>query len=285
MMKTILWTQSKKVIQHFVTHGHLFVLTEPHFSYHTPLVLTDEDFIERILLTEGNWALNINAYLEDPQLEQFKVKLEGYLSHHPKAVYFSDFAVYEYLNELKYDGDKIYAPETILTNHEDLGFYLDHVDRCVIAKELTLEEMVQLSQRFPQKLEFFNFGHLLMSVSKRPLLQNYLDELSLDRSLMNRLDVSIQESQREGWMPILEEKTAFSTYTENVLYGFEHHAHFVHFYAQHCDDLFIEEDDFIELIETGLMHKEVSETLKEKYSFGLAYFYRKTNLTKEEVSA
>lgn len=285
MIKTILWTQSKAVIEHFVKQGHLFVLTEPHFSYHTPKVLNDEEFIERIQLTQGNWALNINAYLEDPQLNHFKEKLELHLSYQPKAVYFSDFAVYEYLNELQYKGDKVYAPETILTNHEDLAFYLEYVDRCVIAKELTLDEMVDLSQHFPKKLEFFNFGHMMMSVSKRPLLSNYMDEIGKTESLLNRLDVSIQETQREGWMPILEEKNAFSTYRAEILYGFEYSSQFTDFYAQHCDDLFIEENDFITLIEAGLLHTEIPSELKQKYSFDLAYFFRKTNLTKEELKA
>ena len=280
----MLWTQSKKVIQHFVLQGHLFVLTEPQFSYHTPLVLDTESFIEMVLLTQGNWALNVNAYLEDPQLEAFKANLEIYLSYHPKAVYFSDFAVYEFLNELHYTGEKIYAPETILTNHEDLAFYLEYVDRCVIAKELTLDEMLKLSHQFPQKLEFFNFGHMMMSVSKRPLLSNYLQELKLEDSYVNRLDVSILETQREAWMPILEEKNAFSTYRAEVLNGFQLLDHFSEFYAQHCDDLFIDEDDFIALIEAGLHQEALPTGLKQKYTFDLAYFYRKTNLTKEEVN-
>lgn len=286
-MKQFIHTASTKVIERLGSNEVNFVLTEPFFSYRHPLIQTEVAFLALIEAARPyGWILEINGYLEDHHLSDLKVWLAKCLSYQPLGVAFADFAVYELLNELTYEGERIYAPETILTNVEDVGFYLSLVDRVVLAKELTLQEMVDIAHGYPQRVEILAMGYPMMSVSKRPLVQNYLDEIQNPAQVLNRLDLRIQEHKRLEWMHILEEKLATSIYAAELLMPKDEMdvLRSSPFAGLHYDDLFIEEEDFIRLM-VYLNNKGELGDLEERYSFGSAYFYRKTNLTKEEVSA
>lgn len=289
-MKQLIHTESLTTIQNLKGEATAFVLTEPFFSYHHPHTQSSQAYLNLVqACAPSPWYMEINGYLEDHQLDALKTWIVECLTHHPKGIYFSDFAVYELLNELNYSGEKIYAPETILTNEMDVDFYLNHVDRVVLAKELTLEEIIDISNQFPHRIEVMACGHPLMSVSKRPLVQNYLDEIKDTSHILNDTHLRMKEQKRPEWMPILEEKLATSIYAAELLWANEEYQRLAdaQVYGVHCDNLFIEDEDYKDLVNSisKALTPEELKKLQARLPLGKAYFYRKTNLTKEEKSA
>lgn len=279
-----LHTESIHVIQSLDDQRIAWVLTEPFFSYHHPLTQTKEAYVELIKHTQGQWYCELNGYLEDQDIPALKLWLTELLRYEPLGFYFSDMAVWVLLNELKYEGERIYAPETILTNSDDVKVYTQSVDRCVVAKELTLEEYCTIAKTTEGKVEVYGCGYPLMSVSKRPLLQAYLDEIKDNHPSLNEVDYAIKEQKRNDWMPLLEEKQAFSVYSAELMFIQEELIELekAGVYAIHADGCFIPDSDFIDLLNALMNKTTLSERLISSYPLGKGYLYRKTNLTKEE---
>ncbi|MHB8097676.1 MAG: peptidase U32 family protein [Erysipelotrichaceae bacterium] len=288
-MKTFLHTENLNSLKQFKDKEWECILTEPNFSYRHPHIQTESEFIDLFnqSITLGYLPyIQVNGYIEESQLDDLKSWLNHCISLKPKGFYFNDFAVYNHLKEINYSGEIVYSPETILTNAMDIEVLLERVDRVVLSKELTLEEITTLMNLFPNKIEAFGLGYGLMSFSKRPLVRNYLDEIKHNRVVLNQTNLTIKESKRDQFFPILEESQGTSIFLDTVL--FPKHEQLLmkdaSCFGLHYDDCMLGESDF-----NTLIHLLTDETvtledaqLQSKVKLGQAYYYRKTNMSKEE---
>ena len=289
-MIKIYHTERIEVLRNFKPNEIELVLTEPCFSYRHPLLQTREAFIE--LFDEAKRLgfkpyVQVNGYVEEQELVDLKAWLNELIQLNPKGFYFNDFAVQRFLKQLGYSGELIYAPETILTNALDIELILTQVDRVYLSKELTLEEMMDLCKLFPNKIEAFGLGYPLMSFSRRPLVRSYLAEIGHEAEVLNRLDLTIKEAKRTQHFPILEEKEGTSIFIDAVHYPKVELPLLKDAlcYGVHLDDLLIEEDSFISLNQALFDETKSLEMIRLEHSnhkLGQAYYYRKTNMSKEE---
>jgi collagenase-like PrtC family protease len=254
------------------------------------MLQTKEAFVEHFNKARGmgfDPYIQVNGYIEEQELVDLRVWLKDLIQLNPKGFYFNDFAVQRYLKQKDYRGELIYAPETILTNALDIELILTQVDRVYLSKELTLEEMMDLCKLFPNKIEAFGLGYPLMSFSRRPLVRSYLAEIEYEADVLNRLDMTIKEAKRTQHFPILEEKEGTSIFIDAIHYPKEE----LHLlsddlcYGVHLDDLLIEEDSFVNLNQALFDEAKSLELIRLDHSnhkLGQAYYYRKTNMSKEE---
>mgnify|MGYP004702310541 CR=1 FL=1 len=288
-MKTFLHTENLNVLKQWKDKKWECILTEPNFSYRHPHIQTESEFIEFYNQTVElgyHPYIQVNGYIEESQLNDLKNWLNKTIELNPKGFYFNDFAVYNHLKSVNYSGEIIYSPETILTNAMDIEVLLERVDRVVLSKELTLEEITQLMTLYPNKIEAFGLGYGLMSFSKRPLVRNYLDEIGVRKEVLNHTGLVIKESKRDQFFPILEENQGTSIFLDTVLFP-KHEQVLLKesgCFGYHYDDCMLMEDDF-----NSLIHLLTDETisleeahLQSKIKLGQAYYYRKTNMSKEE---
>lgn len=288
-MKTFLHTENLNVLKQWKDKNWECILTEPKFSYRHPHIQSETDFItfyNQSVELGYHPYIQVNGYIEESQLDDLKTWLNQCLLLNPKGFYFNDFAVFNHLKEVNYVGEIIYSPETILTNAMDIEVLLEQVDRVVLSKELTLEEITQLMTLFPNKIEAFGLGYGLMSFSKRPLVRNYLDEIGVKKDILNQTDLVIKEAKRDQFFPILEENQGTSIFLDTVLFPKHEQVQLKDSmcFGYHYDDCMLMEDDFNSLI-TLLTDDTIS--LEEahhqsKVKLGQAYYYRKTNMSKEE---
>lgn len=288
-MKTFLHTEKLNVLKQWKDKKWECILTEPNFSYRHPHIQTESQFVEfynQVVELGYHPYIQVNGYIEESQLDDLKIWLNQCISLNPKGFYFNDFAVYNHLKEVNYSGEIIYSPETILTNAMDIEVLLELVDRVVLSKELTLDEIVQLMTLYPNKIEAFGLGYGLMSFSKRPLVRNYLDEISVQKEVLNQTNLTIKESKRDQYFPILEENQGTSIFLDTVLFPKHEQVQFkdAGCFGYHYDDCMLREDDFNTLIylltdETVTLEEA---QLQSKVKLGQAYYYRKTNMSKEE---
>jgi collagenase-like PrtC family protease len=272
-----------------------YVLRDPFFSYKHPSLQTKEDFLEILentLLSHHKTYIEINGFIEESDLIELENWIKELLTYPIQGFYFADLAVLMILKSLNYQGETIYSPETILTNTLEIKTLLALVDRLVISKELTLEEIVKISKTFPQRIEMFGAGHLQMSVSRRPLLSSYLQEIGLSKEVINKTDYRIRELKRKEMMPILEESKTFCVFTQDILNPLEELPvlNQSEIYGIQLDDLFIDKDDAQTFFQLIIDQVKVSDLGKiesfytiNKLPLFKGYFERKTNLRQESV--
>ncbi|GAB6171450.1 U32 family peptidase [Paradesulfitobacterium aromaticivorans] len=95
------------------------------------------------------------------------------------------------------------------TNSHTVRFWLKHgVERVVLARELTLEELGQVRAKVEGELEMFIHGAMCMSYSGRCLISNYLTGRDANRGECTqpcRWSYSLQEEKRPGELFPIEE--------------------------------------------------------------------------------
>jgi len=271
------------------------VVTEYQFSYKHPYLQNESDFLEILeacLKTGHQTYIEINGFIQESDLEGLHLWIKALINYSITGIYFADMAILMILKSLGFKGETIYAPETILTNTLEIKTLLESVDRVMISKELTLEEMSFIAKTFPQQIEIFGAGHLQMSVSRRPLLSNYLSEIGKTKKVLNQTDFRLQEFKRADHLPILEESQTFCVFTQAILNPLEEllALNQADVYGLHFDPLFIEDKAaltyFNFLVEQNKQFdlKQIQAFYKNNtLPFFKGYFYRKTNTTKGSV--
>lgn len=288
-MKTFLHTENLNVLKRLKDKEWDCIITEPRFSYRHPYIQTElqfKDFYQAAINLGYHPYIQINGYIEESELLDCAAWIKTLIELNPKGFYFNDFCIYNQLKRNNYSGEIIYSPETILTNAMDIEAILELVNRVVLSKELTLEEITQLMRQFPDKIEALGLGYGLMSFSKRPLVRNYLDEIHASVDVLNHTNLVIKEYKRDQLFPILEESQGTSIFLDTVLFPKHEKISFEDSkcYGLHFDDCMLDEESFIRL-----SHDLIDDTVslidvqtKSKVKLGQAYYYRKTNMSKEE---
>lgn len=280
-------THSRTVMESLAPYPVAFVLTEPLFSTRHPEIQSKAAFLDLL-----KFALNfnrpvyvsINGYLEPDELKPLKAWLRELSNTSIQGFILADLAVKVLLEEIGSPKETVFAPETILTNRLDIQVYLERFDRIILARELTLKEITEITRAFPGRIEIFGLGHWLLSSSKRPFVRDYLQAIGHPAEILNRTDLSLRELKRTGWLPILEEDRGTSVFSEGILYPLEELETLEEAGCAglHLDQLFIEENDFICLVKSLLDLTELDPELKSRLPLAKAYFNRKTNLSKED---
>ena len=208
------------------------------------------------------------------------------------GIYFHDLGIYDAAKSYNLVSKLIYDGKTVLCNSLDTAFWLDKgIDSVVLSRELTLPEIRTIVHNNPQKTDLQIFGHLRMSQSKRKFLTNYFKEIGKDYDFLNKETLTLIEEKRNDRMPILEEESGTSIYTDYIFEMFSEITSLSPYLKRGIiDTLFIENDKQIfevcrdykritsqnrEFIKNSLYHN-----YPDNYSSG--YLYQKTNITKDE---
>lgn len=237
--------------------------------------------------------LNVNRFINEADLSQLREYLEWVTATDIDGLYFNDLAVKTIADQIDLNCELIYAPEATLTNTEDIRLFNSlGIDRGLLAKEITLEEVLTIANALPGKVELFGFGHLPMSLSKRPLVSNYLKYIHGDVSVSKNRTLTLKEEKRSYFYPVLEESEATSVFTDPIMNCFMEIPTLKRsgLNAIHLDGLFLRDELIaevlghyrsIETIEQAKQHFQTFITAHPEYSLDSGYFYKKTNLTKE----
>ncbi len=237
--------------------------------------------------------LNLNRFINEADLFQLREYLEWIATVNFDGIYFNDLAVKTIADASKLKCELIYAPEATLTNSQDIRLFTTlGIDRGLLAKELTLEEILAIAKALPGKVELFGFGHLAMSYSKRPLVSNYLKHIQGDVSVSKKRTLTLKEEKRPYFYPVLEESEASSVFTAAIMNCFLEIPALKKsgLAAIHLDGLFLSDEIIVEVlahyrsietIEQAQYHYQSFLSAHTDLSLDNGYFDKKTNLTKE----
>lgn len=206
------------------------------------------------------------------------------------GIYFADLAVLEAGRELGIDKKMIYESDTLMTNSLDASFFLKKgLKSVVLAKEITLDEMMKIADNTKHRVDVHLFGYQKMSSSKRHFLTNYFNHLASPRDLKDNMNLRIIEETRNYSMPILENEYGTKIYSDYILCMYEESLLLADKINNGIiDDLFIDFDILMTVLKDyRKLNKDnatkLEEELKSKYhdvTFDKGYLYQKTNITK-----
>ncbi len=132
------------------------------------------------------------------------------------GIFFSDPGLFAAAEEQGTAGRMIYDPQTLMTNREDIQWWLScGLKAVVVSPLLSAEEITHLGIPAGQYM-IQGHGYQIMSVSRRPLLSLY-GEGKETEILKYRNDIRIREESREGFMPVYEDKNYTAVYMDAVL--------------------------------------------------------------------
>jgi U32 family peptidase len=205
------------------------------------------------------------------------------------GIVFSNHAVLMLAKQHGWQHQLIYQADTLVTNKEDAWFYTSHCSNVILAKEITLADIEQISNGNPQYFGLIVHGYLNLSYSRRLLLTNYLNYVNKSISLDQQY--FLQEETREQLMPIIEEDGGTSIYSGFMLCSLEHlsviQQQVSYLWIDPIfmipDELEVVVDIYQQVMSGKIGVEEGLERLPERFNYSDGFYHTKTWKTKQEV--
>ncbi len=266
-------------------------------KYFSSRFFYDLETLKKIALECIIYGLDLYISIDTLLEEKERALLEEYLEFlrflRPKGIYFADLGVLRMLERLHFEAEYIYAPDTLLTNTLDTAFFLKRgVDRVVLARELTLDEVKTIAGHNDGKVDLTIFGYLKMAKSKRHYLSNYFAKIKRDLKIKDEFDYRLKEYNREGLLPILETQKGSEIFSEGILASYLEYQELAECIDKGIiDDLFLSEELlFYVLKDLKVLNEDNARLLMGKLKlqfpdlkFDSGYFYQKTAIKKEDA--
>lgn len=273
-MKTLIIPNSLKQIEACDAYIDGFIVGLNGLSVNMNLYLTIEEINN--IKTDKEIFVALNKNIHNADLDNLKMALTSLTNI--KGILYYDAAVVRIYNQLKPKYDLVWSQEHLATSAVTCNYWhKNNVNYAYLSAEITLNEILEISESTEMKLIVPIFGHLPMFVSKRHLVKNYLEYYNLeDNSKINYLE-------KEGNIyPIIDNEVT-EVYSTNILNGIsvleelEGKIDYVTLNAFNIDD-----DQFLEVcriyktkkdqtkisemfsnIDTGFLHKETIYRVKK----------------------
>lgn len=156
---------------------------------------------------------------ELPKLREFLIELSNIAVD---GIYYGDECVLYEAKKLGMQHALIYSPDTLITNHADVQFYLEEgISMVSISKEITKEEICEIAQHVNGDIEVVIHGRVNMMHSKRKLLSNYLEFIGKEEAIQGKRSLYIMEEHRDEHMPILEDELGTHVFSGYTLVSFK----------------------------------------------------------------
>lgn len=116
-----------------------------------------------------------NIFFHNRQIDEFKQYLDKIVPLKPDALIVSDFAMVRYIHKMFPHIDIHVSTQASITNYETAQLVRDlGAKRIIPARELTLEETLEIQDKAGIQVELFCHGALCMSYSGRCMLSAYM---------------------------------------------------------------------------------------------------------------
>lgn len=163
----------------------------------------------------------VNRFFMEEELEALRSHLRLLKELQVDGIYYGDEAVLYEAQRLDMQQLLIYNPDTLVTNHSDVQYYLSEgVQMVTLSKEITLEEICAIAKTAPGRCEAVIHGRLNMMHSKRLLLSNYMSFLHRKEQVRNNRQLFLMEENRKEHMPILEDDSGTHIFSGFTLASF-----------------------------------------------------------------
>lgn len=273
------------------------IVASPFFSVRGVHTFSDEELqaiVKECKLLGIRIYCLVNRFFTEEELPALRIHLAFLKALAIDGIYYGDECVLYEAEQLQCKEKLIYNPDTLITNHKDVQFYLNEGIKMVsISKEITLDEICNISEKVQGECEIIIHGRLNMMHSKRKLLSNYMTFVGKDDMVYDDKALYIMEETRDDHMPIFEDETGTHVFSGFTLVSFEELNTLIAHGVKHMriEGLFHDVAYTIEalrlyqqIISGRLEADEVYEQYKHKYEndhVTHGFYYTKTSKVKE----
>ncbi|WP_300398651.1 peptidase U32 family protein [Faecalicoccus sp.] len=249
------------------------------FSIRQSLTISLRDLKEVVLQCHAlNLKLYVNAlrfFMED-ELNLLTEFLKTCKEAGVDGIYYSDEGVFYEAQKQGMESLLIYQPETLITNHMDIAFYLElGIQSVSLAHECSLEEILQMTEQ-NKEVEILISGYFSILYSRRMLVTNYLDAIKSNEKGHKKV-LDLIESTRQDRMPIVEDDYGTHIFSEAPIQSqkelpvLKEHG----LYRFRIDSIFMDDDWTVNVLQAYQNQSEVP---------GSNHWYYQTTMKKKEDS-
>lgn len=291
-MELVVSLKKKEYLSKLVENGAESILYGSLFSlkYH----YSPEELIEinKLCTISGVKSyISIDALINESDIDQLNKYLYLLSELDIEGIYFSDLSIIALSKPYGLSNKLIYDAYNLNTNRIDIGYYLSKDVDVVIARELCLDEIINIVSTYPKQLDMQIFGHLRMSYSKRPFISNYFKEIDRKENPVNKDSYTLIESTRANRLPIIETENGVAIYTDYVFMMFGELAYLKEYVKRGIVEAeFIPLDLLVDVIRairhlTKDNYQFLEKSIVAKHAgkqFADGYLYQKTSDRKED---
>jgi len=163
--------------------------------------------------------VSVNAIFHNDRLEALEQYLKEMQRIGVDALLFGDPAVVVALRELEITIPLHWSPETIATNWFQANYWNERgAKRAVLARELSLEEVIETKENAKSEIEVQIHGMTCMFQSKRSLLGNYFlyrgEVMEIENRKENK-NMFLHDHERKNKYPIYEDVNGTHIFSPN----------------------------------------------------------------------
>ncbi len=262
------------------------------YSAHTSSAFELDELAELVSLAEGMEVyIDATRMFTDNEMDQVAILIEKCKELAIKGIYFADISGYQMCHEAQAEYLCYYQPDTMIVNSRDAAFWLELMGGICLAKELTIEEICRVAENVQGNVEVFLHGTPLMSMSKRPLIENYFDEINYKGELKDIY--YLQEEKRQEPFPVLRNDQGtffFAAYVQESFKELEalNKAHTKQGRISHFNVSFDEMMDALDVykdIEVNGYDEAKVEAFKAKYpmnNYTTGFYHMSTTIKRED---
>ena len=214
-MKLLVSLNNKKV-DDYLNYTNSFILGLKDFSIN--YLEFDIKEIKELLNNYPNIeifvSLNCNYFNKD--LDELENRIIEISKLPIKGIMFYDLAVLEIVNRNKLSIDLCWHQEHMVNNYNTCNYYYGKgCNYAYLTSDITIDEIIEISEKSKINLISFFYGHPMISFSKRSLITNYF----LFNKKKKEKDVYTITSKDSDGYYILENNHGTEILTEKVLNG------------------------------------------------------------------
>ena len=165
----------------------------------------------------------VNMIVHNKDLKSIKDFLNTIKEFDVDGIVFGDLGVYQLAKKIGIEDKLIYSPETLNTNYYDPIFWSGQgIKGLTISKEITLEDIKEISKDKSLEISLIGHGHLNMFHSRRPLIENFFKYINKDyEDYIENRNLRVVEEIRDESYPIFQDNQGTHIFREKSLESFK----------------------------------------------------------------
>lgn len=190
------------------------------YSFSTEEITEANDLIKSL---NKEIYIVLNMIVHNENLKDIKEFLHAIKKLEVDGIIFGDLAIYQIAKSFGIENLLIYSPETLNTNYYDPIFWSKQgIKGLTISKEITLDDIKQISKNKLLEISLIGHGHLNMFHSKRPLIENFFKFTNKehDEYIENR-NLKVVEEKRNESYPIFQDNQGTHIFRDKSLESFK----------------------------------------------------------------
>ena len=201
--------------------------------------------------------ISINKNISDEELELVKDYLLLLNNYNIKGILIYDIGIFNMYKKLDLNYEIYWSQEHLTTNYASINYWNNEgFNGVYLSNDITKEEIADILENIDCKTMISVFGYIPMFVSKRHIVNNYLDYFKLE----NNSKVNYIEKENKIY-PIVDNNIGTICFNNNILNGIRAYLELnIDYYI--LDSFNIEIHNFNKVIE---IFKKVNESNVNKY--------------------